>query len=365
MDTQTFRSDIFYSVQNEDYQTELAVLKHLFHSEPQRVLMVASSGENALSVLADEGVHEVHAVDTNPAQIQLCELRRTAVKHLTRDEQLALLGSDGLTELAATRLALYARLRAHLPEASQRFWDARVDNEIAFGIHFSGRNDVLMREVQKSVHAAGLKPFEQTFTDDQRAAWIAAYKGIMTGTYFKNTFGLPTEEAALKLASLAERTAMCHLQALEKPDAAHNYFLTTALANTYALPTGEAGLPGYLQEHAQVALNAGGKIDRLQLRAGNVLEQAVALNRESGPFDLISISNIVEWMGQDQFGGLVAQLGQCLKPQGALLARSVSDNRMIVEGIAKHMRIDESLNQRLVSVERGPWFRNIAVGFAA
>jgi hypothetical protein len=70
MDKPAFRSDLFYSVQNEDYRTELAVLKRVHRGAPLRVLMVASAGENPLSVLADPMVGEVHAVDTNPAQVE-------------------------------------------------------------------------------------------------------------------------------------------------------------------------------------------------------------------------------------------------------------------------------------------------------
>lgn len=94
MNNPSFKSDIFYSVQNEDYQTELAVLHRIYKGSPQHVLMVASSGENALSLLTQDTIAQVHAVDINPAQLHLCELRRAALEHLTRDEQLFLLGAD-------------------------------------------------------------------------------------------------------------------------------------------------------------------------------------------------------------------------------------------------------------------------------
>ena len=126
-----FRSALFYSVQNEDYQTELAVLQRIEQGAPLRVLMVASSGENALGLLTQPSVADVYAVDTNPAQIHLCELRRIATEHLTRDEQLLLLGADPAavpTAGASIRLELYQRLARQLPEASRTFWDACRDS---------------------------------------------------------------------------------------------------------------------------------------------------------------------------------------------------------------------------------------------
>ena len=90
----SLRSALAYSAQNEDYRTELALIDRLAQPHGLRVLMVCSSGENALSLLTRVGIASVTAVDTNPAQVQLCELRRAAAAVLSRDEQLALLGAD-------------------------------------------------------------------------------------------------------------------------------------------------------------------------------------------------------------------------------------------------------------------------------
>jgi S-adenosylmethionine-diacylglycerol 3-amino-3-carboxypropyl transferase len=143
MDTPQFDSDIFYSVQNEDYQTELAVLRRREHTAPLRVLMIASSGENVLSLLTDDRIGSIDALDINPAQLHLCELRRTALHQLERDEQLRLVGADPSRkreEDEVMRLALYNRMRAWLPEDARAFWDARCEREVAFGVHHVGRN---------------------------------------------------------------------------------------------------------------------------------------------------------------------------------------------------------------------------------
>ena len=87
-----FASDVFYSVQNEDLTTELAVLKRLGRNQ-QRVLMIASAGENVLGLLCQAEVAFVDAVDLSLAQIRLSELRAAAAQQLERDEQLALLRS--------------------------------------------------------------------------------------------------------------------------------------------------------------------------------------------------------------------------------------------------------------------------------
>ena len=362
-----FKSDIFYSVQNEDYQTELAVLQRIQRGAPLRVLMIASSGENALSLLTQEMVAGVDAVEMNVAQLQLCELRRTALEHLTRDEQLHLLGAlpspsrrgDGGE---VERLALYDRIRAHLPEASRAFWDARRERDLAFGVQHVGRNDVLMHDIGARVRAAGFAPLQRPLRDAELPTWKAVYAELMTPAYILALFGLPSEGLAARIANSSGHLAECHFRALQKPHAERDYFVTTVFASAYATAAGEDGLPLYLQLRGQEALRQLGTRERLRLHTGNILEQMKLLSA-SEPFDLISISNIADWMNDAQFAGMVTQAHECLKPGGALLARTGTGNQMIMGIMAQHMRTDAAFDAELLTVERGPWFRTIAVGF--
>ncbi len=368
MNRPSFRSDIFYSVQNEDYRTEVAVLRRLSRSGPVRVLMVASAGENVLSVLAAEPNADVYAVDTNPAQIHLCALRRSAVAHLSRARHLQLLGSDGLAAGdagAATRLALYESVRPHLPPPSRDFWDERRDREVAFGVHFVGRNDLLMCEIQQRLRAAGFDPLRQPLRNDQLAAWQSVYAEVMSVDYFLHTFGLPSPSAAARLASLAGRTAENHFRALQQPQAEYNYFLTTALENRYAAEAGADGFPAYLQEEGYRALRQAGRLERLHLHTGSIFDQAKSLADLAGGFDLISISNVADWLDDRQFADAVSQMRECLTAGGALLARTATGSPMISDVIATQLRSDAKFNNELARIERGPWFRIVAAGIRA
>ncbi len=362
-----FASAIFYSVQNEDYQTELAVVRHMGRAAA-RVLVIASSGENALSLLTQDTVAEVWAVDTNPAQVHLCELRRVAAEYLTRDEQLRLLGADPATVGSAgapERLELFQRIHAYLPESAQAFWEACRDHDIAFGIQHVGRNDVLMHDIQDHLQASGFAPLRRALADGDLPAWQAVYTGLMTPAYIRDLFGLPSEGLAARIAGIAGYLGECHFRALQQSYADRNPFVTTVFANSYATAAGEAGLPLYLQAQGQAALRRLGVRDRLHLAAGNVLEQMPALARDQGAFDLISISNIADWMTNEQFGAAVVQARGCLTPGGALLARTGTGSPMIIEEMGREMHVDAGLNAQLPHIERGPWFRTLAVGFRA
>jgi S-adenosylmethionine-diacylglycerol 3-amino-3-carboxypropyl transferase len=367
MDQPPFRSDIFYSVQNEDYRTELAVLERIGGAR-QRILLVASSGENALSLLTLDAVAQVDAVDLNPAQLHLCELRRVAAERLTRDQQLRLLGCDPASPRAEggdDRLTLYARVRSFLPEPSQAFWDARRDREIAFGVHHVGRNDVIMHDIHERLLAAGFAPLRRPLVDADLPKWRSVYADLMTAAYIRDRFGLPSEALAAKIAAISAYLGECHFEALRLPQPERNPFVTTVFSNSYATAAGEQGLPLYLQGHGQAALRRLGTNNRLRLHAGNLGERMAPLASEHGPFELISISNIADWMTDLQFGAFVAQARDCLAPGGALLARTATGSAMIRDVMADRMAIDPAFDAELLEVERGPWFRTIAVGFRA
>lgn len=366
--TPPFRSPLFYSVQNEDYRSELAVIHRLDQTHPLRILLVASSGENALNLLTQKSVGEVYAVDINAAQLRLCELRCTASQYLSRDEQLVLLGADPATVGpvgSAQRLRLYDRLAAHLSVAARAFWDERRELEIAFGVQHVGRNDALMHDVQEKLQAAGFAPLLRPLANETLADWQKVYTDLMTPAYIRETFGMPSEALAARIAGIADYLAEQHFRALQQPHADHNPFLTTVFANRYATAAGEAGLPLYLQQSGWEALRRLGSASRLHLLAGSIFEQMEALAASVGPFDLISISNIADWMSDEQYSGAVAQIAACLRVGGALLARTGTGSPMILEQTGKHLRVDETFNRYLSQTERGPWFRTIAAGFRA
>lgn len=355
-----FVSDVFYSVQNEDVNSELAVLRQIGQPR-QRVLMIASAGENVLSLLCQPEVVFVDAVDLSPAQIQLCVLRRTAAQHLSRDEQLTLLGCEPASPIE--RLALYDRLRPALPADTCTFWDARRDAELAFGLHHVGRNDCLMQDLVAALDAAGIAPLRADPAAIDRAQWEQVYAQVFTPAQIQRRFGFPNPVVAERLAALAPHLAARHIWALQQPGAERNPYLTTVFAGSYARTTGEDGLPRYLQHAGLAALRDLGLAGRLDLHAGNVLDLMPQLAAQGGAYDLISLSNIADWMNAAQLQALVEATSACLRPGGALLIRAANPEAPIRPEVAAAMATDPELDAALPAIERGPWFRTLAVGF--
>lgn len=366
MFTPPFKSDVAYSVQNEDYRSELAVIDRLEKRDELRILMIASAGENALSLLTRPEVAQIVAVDLNPAQIHLCELRRAAILALSRDEQLRFFGVHPEYARAGdemARISLYTRVRDELPPDSLSFWDERRDRDIPFGVHHVGRNDAIMHEIQGRLREAGLLPVRRPMPAEDLAKWQEVYETLFTPGYVMGAFGIPSEALAMKIVNMAGFLAASHFRALREDEGGENYFVTTCLYNRYAHEAGEAGYPLYLQQEGQEALRKAGALDLLHLAAGNMVEQMGVLAENFGGFDLISISNIADWMSEEQFGNVVKLAKKCLTPGGAFLARMAAESEFLREKIGQEMGIDAGLNEALPKIERGPWFRTVAAGF--
>jgi S-adenosylmethionine:diacylglycerol 3-amino-3-carboxypropyl transferase len=348
-----FVSDVFYAVQNEDMQTERAVLQQLGRAQ-QRVLMIASSGENVLGLLCQPEVAFIDAVDLSLAQIQLCALRITAAQQLGRDDQLVLLGCDPALAGpagAAERLARYDQLRPALPEPVRDFWDARRAYEIAFGLQHVGRNDSLMHDLVVALADEGIAPLTDDPAAIDDARWAATYSRVLTPQHLQLRFGFPNPAVAERLAALAP-----HL-------AAHHPYVTTVFGGGYATAAGEAGLPRYLQHDGLAALRMLGIDHRLALHHGNLLTQMPQLAAQGGPYDLISLSNIADWMDGAQIRSLVEAACACLRPGGALLIRAANPEAPVRPAVTAMMESDPALDVRLPQIERGPWFRTVVAGF--
>ena len=99
------------------------------------LLVIAGAGDNVLNLLLREP-RRIVAIDVNPAQAALVDLKLSALSALEHHDFLQLLGLTAAQPLA--RLSHYERVRARLSDSSRAWWDDRATT-IADGIAESGR----------------------------------------------------------------------------------------------------------------------------------------------------------------------------------------------------------------------------------
>lgn len=103
------------------------------------ILSIASAGCNVLALLLQEP-KSITAIDMSPAQIALVQLKLAGIRELSHPEFVCLMGvRDGYD-----RWELYQKIRKALPKDCQKFWDQRRI-EIETGVIHCGRFEKYIR----------------------------------------------------------------------------------------------------------------------------------------------------------------------------------------------------------------------------
>lgn len=127
------RGELRYSTVWEDHRL---LERGLRVGARDHVLAIASAGCNVLNLLVQAAPRRVVALDLNPAQTALVELKLAAIAELERDELLALLGIRAHHD----PFALYERVRPRLSMQARGWWDSNGELLVA-GIEGAGRLD--------------------------------------------------------------------------------------------------------------------------------------------------------------------------------------------------------------------------------
>ncbi len=353
-------SEIAFSQVREDPRIELRVIQELAKRQqnPLRVLLVASGGCTALSLLSNPAIAKIEAVDLNPAQLHLIELRRQALLHLSLDEQLRLIGADKSAS-DRDRLSIYASLSQNLPASTKAFWDTRLE-QIGFGVNQVGRFEQLFRQLAEKFAQIGIEPLQEPSVAIQHPRWRDIFEQVFERDRLIDTFG----EAAVNYSmdrSFGEHFADVFSQALQRFIPNENYFLTQVWGDRYTSDLKGEGVPLYLQASAQNDIHRLGT-ERLQLHQGAFVDCLQQL-AQSEKFDLIQFSNISDWMPLSSLHQMLKEIVYCLNSGGAIIGRRLNGDHNLAEIMAEHITIDRSLSQELLASDRSFFYREVVVGF--
>jgi S-adenosylmethionine-diacylglycerol 3-amino-3-carboxypropyl transferase len=112
-------NNLVYNTCWEDPRIDKQVLQL---APDDNLLVITSAGCNALSY-ALTGLNHVYAVDMNPRQNALLELKMSGIRNLDYETFFQLFGNGRLT---GVKSIYHAKLRGDLSPWSQRYWDHRI-----------------------------------------------------------------------------------------------------------------------------------------------------------------------------------------------------------------------------------------------
>jgi S-adenosylmethionine-diacylglycerol 3-amino-3-carboxypropyl transferase len=282
----------------------------------KRCLSIASAGDNTLALLARSPDY-VHAIDLNPAQTACLELRVAAFRELQHHELLALIGSMPCDD----RPRLYRQCRGRLSAGIKRFWDDHT-KLIEAGIGGAGKFESYFRIFRECVlplvhsrrRIAELlepKSHEKRMEFYEREWNTPRWRTLFSVFFSRRVMGVLGRDPDFfryVAGNVSERLLARTRYALTELDPATNPYLHWILAGHH-----NGALPFALREENFESIRR--NLDRLEWRLA-ALEDVSA---SDGPFDCFNLSDVFEYMSEQNYAQLLQKLAGLSRP-GARLA---------------------------------------------
>ncbi len=323
------RNPIQFAIVREDPRIELELIRG--HGA-RRVLLVASGGCTALTLKACQPELEITLVDSNPAQIELVRRKIAALSVLGSDriarENAELcrrfgIGNEDPGELTACGNfeALFRQLRVYLYELvapRERWLDALTTRQ---GLA------TLSRDIAVNRH------------------WRMAFEHFFSDALLVTTFGREAVQHA-EPGSYSRYFQKAFDHGLGREDALENRWLHHALLGHYL--DRPACLPEYLVIPVPEL--------EMTMRSGPI-EEVDDLDR----FDLVSLSNVMDWMSVEMLATLTRRLRAGLRPGAVLLYRQLNHREPFDPLFAPAFDFDPAAAGRLLAADRSLFYSHLAI----
>lgn len=298
------------------------------------VLVITSAGCNALDY-ALTGPRRVHAVDANPRQNALLELKLAGIRHLAFDDFFALFGGGGHPRFREMYLDV---LRRDLSPFAQHFWDRRqhwfghIDARGSF--YYFGLSGIVARTFRyffavKPRLRHGLDQLLDARTMDRqrevydsmvaRALWTPYVSWALSRQLTMSMLGVPHPQRKEVERQHAGGIGGFVREAVEyvvrQLPIWTNYFWTLYLRGRYT----RDNCPEYLRRDNFLALKAGG-IDRVRIHTCTVTD---FLQRTQERITKYVLLDHMDWMSSYQPRALVEEWN-------AILDRAAPGARVIL-----------------------------------
>lgn len=318
-----------------------------------RVAMITSAGCNVLDYLID-GPAEIHAIDVNPRQNALLELKLAILRETDHATLFAMFGEGG----HADHEVVYGTVRSSLPPFARRYWDRRIGYFDPRGprgsfyyrggcgmaawvlCHAIFRTRPSMRaKVMRFIDASGLATQREAFAAIEPAIWNVAARWLVKQPALMALLGVPRPQIRLIQESHPGgllgyvQDKLRHI-ATELP-IGENYFWRVYVAGRYS----RACCPNYLRpEH----------FDALASRTGRVRTHTTTftgfLLANPGRYSHFILLDHQDWLAAHDLDALREEWEAILAnaaPGAKILLRSAGlDLQFIPQDILDRLRFD-------------------------
>lgn len=343
-----------YSSCNEDWRTERRALR----VGPQdRVLCITGSGDRPLHLLLDKPA-AVTAVDLNPCQGFLLQLKMAAMKTLEYEEYVRFLG----LKPHDTRVSILRDLNDQMSDEARAYWSDNLQ-QVEAGVIYQGRWERYYRVLSRV--ARFMRPrvirllFEMSDIDAQRAfvdrtwdrRWWRLVFDLMCSRIFSRVF--LRDPAFYRHVAPGLRLGRYiyegMLGSLQQHLARQNFMLSLVFLGRLA----PEDLPPYLQPGAVALLRE--LLGRVEVRTqalDTLLEQA-----EPGTYSRFSLSDVPSYMEPSAFYRLLESMARAATPKARFCIRQFLTDHPWPEHLSSMLVREPELEEQLRQQDRAFAYR--------
>jgi len=323
-----------------------------------KVVAITSGGDNVLDLLRDDPARIV-AVDINPAQAYLFELKRAAFLHLNYRGLIQLLGVEGTSH----SLQNYRIVRDCISSPAREFFDAR-QNWFGSGLLTQGGFEryfaILRRIIALAVGRKTMSHLFELEADQQQAFYENHWDGWRWRTLMrigcsKALLGNrldPTWFADSEAGDFGRHFTGLAQHVLTRIPARENYFLAQILLGHYS----GTSLPAYLLEKNFVSIRE--RIDRVEVITAGIEDGLRALADNS--IDAFALSNVFEYSPVEIFAQAKDEIVRVGKPGASIAHRNLLAPRRF--GQDHRFNVDPELSDQLRASDRGFIYSHFEAG---
>ena len=318
------------------------------------VTTISSGGCNTLTLLLDNPA-KIYAVDINPSQSHLLELKIAAVRHLEYEELLAFLG---LAPSENRRLS-FERLAGDLSAEALNHWTANAD-AVQRGVVYAGRYESFIgRFIRFLGVVQGKKRIENFFRcetlEDQRAYFDTVWNTVQWRLLFKLAFnkrmlakrGLTADYFKFDdgSSSFAESFFRRSRHAMREIPIATNYFMAQYLRGRYC---SRDAVPEYMRRENLATVKE--RLSRIEAITCDA--QGWFGKQPESSIDAFSLSNICELMSLRETERLFAEVARTARTGARICFRNLIVPRSVPESLGDRIEFQEELSRELLAQDR-------------
>ncbi|MBN1654340.1 MAG: DUF3419 family protein [Deltaproteobacteria bacterium] len=341
-----YRHRINYSADNEDSASEIEALTN---GSNTRLLCIAAGGGRVLNLLVNRS-KEIWAVDVNPCQCYLLELKIAALKSFNYQEFISFMGIAPSLD----RVDAYHAVRSELTAEAASFFDQNI-LDVEKGVIFQGNLERFFGLTSKVVHLPLFDQFRRLFEFDEIEAqreyldqkWNSLiWRGLKHALCRKTFLYLVADDPGFlrylpKKLPIHEVIFNCLHRYLYNNLAKENHLLSLIVFNRYV---NEPSVPHYLHrdwfDQIKTALQTA-EIKIINTMIGDLVKET-----PEETFNGFSISDIASYMSQPSFYALLDEIIRTSKKGAKLCARRCFLPLQLPERYGELVRRNSELEQK-------------------